>query len=157
MKAVGRAAILIGFAVLLLSSPAIAETLTVTVPMSSANEVAPPVAIPDGVSGSTVLTFNITRDNAGNITNASVNFLTQLNFPGAVTVVGLHIHEAVAGVNGAIKINTGLSANNNLQFASGQGLINLTANNADIDIVTKLLANPAGYYVNLHSTVNPSG
>jgi uncharacterized protein (TIGR03437 family) len=159
MKAVGRVAaiLLIGFVALLLTSPAIAETLTATVQMSSVNEIAPPVPIPAGVAGSTVLTFNITRDNGGNITSASVNFLTQLNFPGSVTVVGLHIHEAVAGVNGAIKINTGLSATNNLTFASGQGLINLTANNADIEIIKKLLANPAGYYVNLHSTVNPAG
>jgi hypothetical protein len=49
MKAVGRAAaILIGFVVLLLSSPAIAETLTVTVPMSTVNEIDPPVALPNG-------------------------------------------------------------------------------------------------------------
>jgi uncharacterized protein (TIGR03437 family) len=158
MKAVGRAAaILIGFAVLLLSSPAIAETLTVTVPMSTVNEIAPPVPLPNGASGSTVLTFNLTRDNSGNITNASVNFLTQLTFASGVTVVGLHIHEAVAGVNGAVKINTGLSGTNTLTFASGQGLINLTANNADIEIIKKLLANPAGYYVNLHTSVNAAG
>jgi hypothetical protein len=46
------------------------------------------------------------RDNNGNVTSGSVDFHVATRFSGAVTVTGLHIHNAAAGVAGPIVIPT---------------------------------------------------
>jgi uncharacterized protein (TIGR03437 family) len=113
--------------------------------------------VPTNASGGFVVTINITRDGSGNITAATMNFLGTVSFQGSVTVVGLHIHEGVITANGPIRFDTGLTASNNLVFASGSGLINLNVANVDLAALGRLLANPAGFYVNLHTSVNPAG
>lgn len=61
-----------------------------------------------------------------------------IDFP----LIGAHIHEAAAGANGSVKIDF------NAQLV-GAGV-------ADADI-TNLLANPTGFYVNLHNAAFPTG
>jgi uncharacterized protein (TIGR03437 family) len=137
-------------------STARAETITVVVPLSPGTEVAPPIVVPPAAKGQTQLTINVIRDSNGNITGAIVNFLTSFNFPGAVTITGHHIHEAVANANGPIVIDPGavvpVSA-----FPTGVGVINLTASVTNVDVLKRLIANPGGFYVNLHTSANPAG
>src|SRR5204863_4793950 len=44
-----------------------------------------------------------------------------------------------------------------MTFASRSGIIDLTAQNAAPAMLTRLLKNPPGFYVNLHTSVNPGG
>jgi hypothetical protein len=62
-----------------------------------------------------------------------------------------HIHQQVAGVNGAVLINFATSAS---AFTNGR-----TKGSIQLDAATfaNILANPAGFYVNVHSTQFPGG
>ncbi|MBK7600107.1 MAG: CHRD domain-containing protein [Acidobacteria bacterium] len=108
-------------------------------------------------AGLAALTITVNRDGSGNVTSATINFLVSATFTGSVTVTGLHIHEGVATTTGSVVFNTGLSSGNSLTFASGSGLINLNATSVDITDSNDCWANPAGFYVNLHTSANPNG
>jgi len=127
--------------------------------MSPDNEV-PPVPAP-GTSGFSTVTVRVTRDLTGNITAASVIFEIDFTVPSATTFTGLHIHNITAGNVGGVVINTGLSATNPVN-ATGTGRITRVVNytSAEVDglrYVTGLLDAPENYYVNIHSTVQPTG
>ena len=127
--------------------------------MSPDNEV-PPVSAP-GTSGFSTVTVRVTRDLTGNITAASVIFEIDFTLPSATTFTGLHIHNITAGNVGGVVINTGLSATNPVN-ATGTGRITRVVNYTSTDVdglryVTGLLEAPENYYVNIHSTVQPSG
>ncbi len=127
--------------------------------MSTDNEV-PPVSAP-GTSGVATITVRVTRGLDGNINAATVIFDIDYTLPGPVTFTGLHIHNGVAGQNGSVVINTGLSGANTLA-ASGAGHITKVVNYASTDAdglkwVTGLLDSPENYYVNIHTTTNAGG
>ena len=132
-----------------------AETLYALVRISPANEV-PPITTLDATGGMLV-TIDVQRNSVGTITSARMSFLGTVQFPGNVTVQGLHIHEAAAGVNGAVRFDTGLNANTTLVFANGSGIVQRDVATVNLDALARLLANPAGFYVNLHTSVNPGG
>lgn len=136
-----------------------AETVYFRAVMLPSNEV-PAVAI--DASGSATIRAHVVRDDAGQVTEGSVDFVVSYAFPGAVTITGLHIHNGPAGVNAGVTINTGLSAANSVDDSTGRGLIDRQAqvrstDQAALASLKGMLENPAGYYVNLHTTVNPGG
>ncbi|MGH9939164.1 MAG: CHRD domain-containing protein, partial [Blastocatellia bacterium] len=122
-------------------------------------EVNPNPAPPANASGAFLITVNVTRDTSGNVTAGAINFLGTVNFPGgaAITVVGLHIHEGDSLTNAPVVFNTGLSGSNPMALPTGVGLINLNAQSVDLAVLGRLLARPSGFYVNLHTSVNPGG
>lgn len=133
------------------------ERVGATVFMDTSNEVPPITAY--SASGRGTITADVQRDTLGQVTGGTVTFSVFFLFPGEVMVTGLHIHEAPAGVNGSIVIDTGVSNANRVVSSTGKGFINvpvaITAGN--LAAFRRLLANPAGFYVNLHTTVNPGG
>lgn len=133
------------------------QTVAVRALLSPLNEVPPITDL--NASGGFVVTLDITRDASGNITGGTANFVGQVMFPGAVTIIGLHIHEQVAGMNGPIVIGTNINDGANaVTLASGSGLIAPPAvENINPMVLTRLLANPAGFYINLHTTVHRGG
>jgi len=144
---------------LALSTAAKAEVLTATVQLSPAAEVNPPAPPPANASGGFQVTVNVTRDASGNVTAGAINFLGIANFPGgaAITVVGLHIHEGAINANGPVRFDSGLSAASPLMLPTGVGLVNQNATSVDVTVLGRLLANPASFYVNLHTAPNPAG
>jgi hypothetical protein len=128
--------------------------------MLPGNEV-PPVST-SGVSGNAAITLRVTRDIRGNVNAATVLFEIDYTVATATTFTGLHIHQAPAGANGSIVIDTGITAANPVAVASGSGRITKTVNYSSSDTqnlasVRGLLARPDLYYVNIHSTTNPAG
>jgi uncharacterized protein (TIGR03437 family) len=123
--------------------------------MSPANEVPPITGL--NATGGFQITVNVTRDAQGAITGGTIRFLGSITFPGAVTVVGLHIHEGPVNDNGPVRFNTGISAGSPREFMTGSGLIDITMTPTDIEALKRLIANPAGFYVNLHTSVNTAG
>src|SRR5262245_47821818 len=87
-----------------------AESIPFLALMESKNEVPP---VPETHTGNVVIWLHVVRDGA-NIVSGSVDFDISTRFAGAVTVTGLHIHEAAAGVNGSIVVPTDVSATNNI-------------------------------------------
>lgn len=132
-----------------------AETLTATVALSPLNEVPPVTNLT--ATGGFVVTIEVTRDSAGAITSGKVNFTGTVSFPGAVNIVGLHIHEGAATVNGPVRFDSGISGGSPLNLGTGVGVIQRDAATVDPVILARLIANPAGFYVNLHTSAITSG
>lgn len=139
----------------LMSISVSAETVSTGLILSPLNENPPITGL--AAQGGFQITVNVTRDAGGNITSATVRFLGNAVFPGAATVTGLHIHEGAAAINGPVVINTGISGASPVVLATGSGLFDYTVNVTDAALIGRLLKNPPGFYVNLHTTVNAGG
>jgi hypothetical protein len=133
--------------------PAVFSTI-----LRPANEV-PPVANAEanGV-GAAQITLQLTRSAGGAITAATADFYFQMSgFPGNMSVVGAHIHPGVAGVNGPVIVNTGLTATAPFVAATGTG--EFIAKGVDVPpaLAQQIIDNPGGFYFNIHSPLNPGG
>ncbi len=139
------AALLFTFPIRTLASPPSASNFQgtctsnrVSASLSGLNEVPPNAST---ATGSVTLDINSTT---GQITvNMTVSGLTS-------SATAAHIHTGVAGVNGAVLVTfVGIPATTNFTYS----MINTTtpANASNI------LANPPGFYVNVHSTTFPGG
>lgn len=147
------------------ASPAVAPSPTpqtrfvFTADLKPTNEVPPIANAEASCSGRGTLTLNTTKDASGTITAATAQFETDVTGCPADTKINIgHIHKAAAGANGSVVINSGLAAGE-LVLNAGAGKINKTQNTiADVTaVVTDIIANPAGYYMNWHSTLNAGG
>lgn len=134
-------------------------TVVFTAQLSPANEV-PPVTNGDAnASGTATITFNnLTYRSSGEVEAGTVDFQVSLSgFPVATQVTGAHVHQGAPGIAGAIVIDTGLAAAGGMTLVTGSGTISRTGIAVDGDIVDALIANPAGYYFNVHTTANTGG
>lgn len=136
-----------------------AETVTMNLLLSPLNEIPPITNLT--ATGAFQLTLEVTRDATGAITGGTLKTVGAVNFPGAITIVGFHIHEGPSTANGGIRFDSGITSTNNVQVATGVGILtrDLTSNDAAATVarLTALLANPTGYYMNLHTSTNPGG
>ena len=132
---------------------------TFTATLLPANEVPSIVGAEATGSGTAVVTIVATKDSAGNVTSATATFVVNLSgFPPNTPINISHIHEAGAGVVGSVVVNSQISAGQNVLNSSGAGTFtaaNLTI--TPVDVANRILANPAGFYFNVHSTLNPNG
>jgi hypothetical protein len=85
-----------------------------------------------------------------------VNFLTSFSFPGPSRSPGITFTKQTANANGSIVIDPGPVVPQNV-FPSGVGVVNLTATVTNLEAFKRFIANPAGFYVNLHTSVNTAG
>jgi hypothetical protein len=142
-----RLALAAGVLVLLLgpaaSAPAQAPT-TFVVSLSAENEVPGcPQGVDSGAKGRAVVRID---EETGDITYRVV----AVKLPGSVTSSpGAHIHVGSAGDTGGIVQALDLTGRENGLVAAG------TATNPTL--AAAILANPAGYYVNVHTDVCPGG
>ena len=89
--------------------------------------------------------------------DGTIEFLFTINNKHPETYTRAHIHKAPAGSNGGIHwdflepADPATSINAQPAQLRGVARARSAANVAD------LLANPSGYYVNVHSTINPGG
>lgn len=137
------------------------DTIPFLAVMQPGNEVP---AITDTSSGTAIIWVHVVKDATGAITSGSVDFDVSTKFSGAVTATGLHIHNGAAGVNAGVVIPTDLSSTNTIAIdATGQTRIQkqvqfpTTPAVVPLTIITDLIANPQGYYANIHTSVNPGG
>jgi filamentous hemagglutinin family protein len=130
---------------------------TFTAALSPANENPAIVGAEAAGSGTATVTMITTKDAAGNVTAATATFVVNLSgFPAGTPINIAHIHQAAAGVNGSVVVNSGLTAGQNV-LTTGSG--SFTASNLTVDaaLANLILTNPAGFYFNVHSTLNPGG
>jgi hypothetical protein len=132
-----------------------------TAQLSAANE-NPPITNADAnARGTVTITFNVPRDSAtGAVTGGgSATFQAQMQgFPSGQVIRNAHIHTGAAAVNGAILVDTTLTPASPITLdANGTGTLNLTNSQLTQDWATQIVANPSGYYFNIHSATNPGG
>lgn len=140
--------------------PADPNVVTLTAQLSAANEVPPIANAESNARGDARIVFNLTRDANNNITGATVNFTVNLNnFPNGSSWTLAHIHEGAAGVSGGVRINTGLTPANAIPLTNGS-VQNQQFNNiavTDAAVLNNIINNPAGFYFNVHTALNPTG
>lgn len=134
------------------------STMVFTAALSAASEVPPVANTEAGATGTATITFHVTRDAAGVITDSTVDFVATLaNFPAGSTARLAHIHTGAAGVSGGVLIDTGLSPAAAIVMPAGTGSFSFTGVPVTADKTTAVLANPAGHYFNVHSVLNGAG
>ena len=115
--------------------------------LKSSNE-NPPISDAEATcSGNATVTF----------TGSSTKFDVTITGCPATTVINIgHIHEQVAGQNGPVVIDSTLKPGE-LTLVNGAVTFTRTNSNSDPAVVAKVMANPAGFYVNFHSAVHGGG
>ena len=135
------------------------NTIVFTAALSAANEVPPITNADTNARGTGTFTLNLTRDSAGTITDATGTFVYNLTgFPAGTTIRATHIHEGGPTISGGVVIDTGLTAANAITLNDGT-LSGQTFSNRPVGagLAQQIIANPNGYYFNVHSGVNPGG
>jgi len=137
-------------------TPAPANKLTFSASLSPANEV-PAITNTESVaSGSAALTFDVTRDAANAITGATVTAVVNLTgFPAGSTITLAHIHTGASGVAGGVLVPL-IPAAGSVTLTNGAGSFTQT-NTIDGATATSIVNNPAGFYFNVHTALNPGG
>ena len=139
------------------TSPSTALPPIFTAALSPANEVPPVTNAESGVVGAATITLNTTKDGAGNITAATATFAVTLSgFPAGSTINIAHIHEGASNCACPVVVNTSLAAG---QVTVSNGLASFTRDGIAVDaaVAQRIIANPGGFYFNVHSTLNGGG
>lgn len=127
-----------------------------TLQLKPSNEVPPVTNADAGASGTAVITITPVRDSAGTITSGTINFnVTMTGFPANSTAIMAHIHgpNATPTSTAGIFVNTNISS---ISMPSGTGSFNVSPS-ITVDEINQILANPAGFYFNVHTSLNPGG
>ena len=132
-----------------------------TAQLSAANETPPITNADANARGTATITFNVSRDPATGGVNGggSVTFQAQMQgFPAGQIIRNAHIHTGAAGIPGAVLVDTTLTPASPITLdANGAGTLNLTNSTLSQGDATTIVANPAGFYFNIHSATNPGG
>ncbi len=138
-------------------SPTPQTKFVFTADLKSSNEVPPIANAEASCSGKGTFTLETTVDATGKVTAAKATFETDVTGCPAGTPINIgHIHRGAAGVAGPVVINSGLAAGE-ITLASGAGKINKTQPTVDPALASEVIATPAGFYMNWHTTLNPGG
>jgi len=131
---------------------------TFTADLRTSNEVPPITGAEASGSGNATVTFDVTKDAAGNITAGTATFVVNLTgFPAGTPFNIAHIHQAGAGTNGAVVFSTTLVAGEVSANSAGSATFTKAGIAGDPAIMQAVINNPAGFYFNVHSTLNPGG
>jgi hypothetical protein len=121
--------------------------------------VPPIVGAEAGGSGTATITFDVAKDAAGNITSGTATFVVNLTgFPPGPPINIAHIHQAAAGTTGSVVFSTLLQASDAVTLTNGSGTFTKAGiAPPDPAIFQAVINNPAAFYFNVHSTLNPGG
>lgn len=134
------------------------DTIEFRVPMSPANEV--PAVTNVDASASALVTARTLRGDDSAVQAGLIDFDVNFRFPDAVEFAGLHIHDGVAGENGPVRLDSGISGANPAPRPSGFGNLSYRASidgGTALASLNSLVVNPEKHYLNLHTRVNPGG
>jgi hypothetical protein len=142
------------------AGPSATGPIIFTAQMSAANEVPPVTNAESGGRGTASITLNVPRDSSGNVTGGgNVTFNVQVTgFPPGTAAIAAHIHPGAAGVNGSVLVPVvGLSAAAPFLMADGSGSTSFTTSTITQQQAEQIVANPANFYFNVHTPLNPGG
>ena len=110
-------------------------------------------------TGTAVITIRITRDPNNNIVSAVADFNgTVQGFPAGSTITLGHIHTGDVNTAAGIVWNTTIAAGD-VPLTNGSGTFSKAniAISTDVANAAAIVANPAAFYFNIHSSANPGG
>lgn len=127
-----------------------ADTVIFTAQLLASNET-PPVSNADANAFGNV---TVTVDTVA----STYRFDWAVNGVAASAIILSHIHEGAAGVPGPVRVDSGLApVTNQITVVNGSASFSKSGISGPADVTTRLLANPAGFYFNIHSNLNPGG
>ena len=132
---------------------------TLAASLSPANEVPPiPASSPESTgTGTATITLDTTTNASGQITSATATFVVNLSgFPPNTPINAAHIHVGANTCACPVAVSTGITSGANV-LTNGSGSFTVAGINVTADVASAILANPAGYYFNVHSALNPGG
>jgi len=132
--------------------PALSATPVFKLHLKPSQEVPPIQGLRASAVGS--VTFDLERSASGAITSGEVIFYFNYAFPGSVNITGLHVHQGAKGANGPVVISSGIAP---FTDADGQGNVTTVVTGTPPATLQAILNDARGYYVNLHTSVNPGG
>jgi len=139
------------------ATPSGTSTRTFTATLRPSEEVPAVTGAESAGGGTATITLTATTDAAGNVTAGTATFAVNLNgFPAGTPINMAHIHQAAAGQNGNVVVSTTL-APGEVTLPAGAGTFNRSGIAVTPDLAAQLISNPAGFYFNVHSTLNPGG
>jgi hypothetical protein len=138
------------------TTPTPATNPVFTAALSPANEV-PPIANAESVvSGTANVTLVTTKDTTGNVTAATATLAFTLGgFPAGSTITLMHIHEGATTCACPVVVNPNLAAGD-VTISNGLASITRTLSITP-EVAQRIIANPGGFYFNVHTSMNPGG
>jgi len=141
------------------TGPSNSGPIVFTAELRASNEVPAVSNAESNGQGTATITFSVPRDGSGNVTGegtwnvqAVISGLTNDSF-----IRLAHIHTGAAGVGGPIFVDTRLTPANQIPTPGGAATINFEGVQITQSAAQAVLNNPAGYYFNMHSPLNPGG
>jgi len=139
------------------TAPSAGSSATFTATLLPANEVPAITGAEASGSGTARVTLNLTKDSAGNVSAATLDVtVSATGFPAGTALTASHIHSAAAGANGGIVVSFGLTAGE-VKFTTGSGSFTKQGISVPADQANAIMANPGGFYVNIHTAANING
>jgi cbb3-type cytochrome oxidase subunit 3 len=129
--------------------PVKAEIIVFTAQLLASNEVPPITNADRNAFGSVIVTLDTVANTA--------RFDFSVENVASPAIILAHIHEGAAGVIGPVRVDSGLSPASPLTVVSGSASFSRGGLAVPTDVRDRLIANPAGFYFNAHSTLNPGG
>lgn len=124
--------------------------------LSSSHEVPPLVGT--FAMADAVVEMLVHRDGSGMIDMAVVDFRVNYHFGQEETMTNMHIHRAPEGQNGGVVVPSNFGPA--MAAGAGNGSFfrhNVVTEPSGLGVVEAILANPGGYYLNIHTASNPGG
>ena len=139
------------------TSPSAPVKPTFTADLRPSNETTAVTNAEASGSGTATITFDVTKDAAGNILTSNATFVVNMSaFPAGTAITGAHIHPGAAGTAGSVIISTALAAGE-VVLASGSGSFTKVVTGIDTAVTQNIINNPAGFYFNIHTAANAGG
>ena len=139
------------------TAPSPASSVKLTATLLPSNEVPAVSGNEAGGSGTAAVTLNLTKDSSGYVTAANLDVTVSVTgFPAGTSLTQSHIHNGPAGANAGVFVSFGLTAGEVI-FPNGSGSFTKQGVTLTVDQANAILANPAGFYVNIHTAANPGG
>ena len=136
------------------------NTVYLTAALSAIKQV-PPVGGVDASGGATIQ-VHYRSDDDGNVLYAFVTYTVNFRIPPADPILAMHIHEAPADRNGPVRIGSGLEFGGEPVVAEeGAGRIwrqaEIEIPGPGLEALERMLADPSGFYVNIHTESSRRG
>jgi len=133
---------------------------TFSADLKTTNEVPAIANAEASCTGKGTFTVDTVKDATGKITAATAGFnMTVTGCPADTKLTLFHIHQAAAGANGGVKVTGKGDAANPIALATGATTAPIVVSNVTVDpvLANDIITGPAGFYFNVHSTVNGGG
>jgi len=133
----------------ILMQPARADVIVFTAQLLASNEVPPVTNADSNAFGSVTITLDTVANTA--------RFDVSVGGIASPAIILAHIHEGPAGVIGPIRVDSGITPANPIIPVNGNAAFTRSGLAVPTDVRDRILANPAGFYFNVHTTLNPVG